>query len=177
MTRPTADLFCLTFSNEKNPCHAKTVCAHRGNLSGHGPNKTAAKADLEAQVDWLLEQHGATVEVRFGHVIIVAANPAAAAHEYTIVWPDDLYHHGKTKAATVCVGNSNRAEAIQAARSHVAQAVWNPYCNDNQFLGHTGLDDRRSHDLADWIGWQRRYQTFKSAGKTDQEAFNLASGR
>jgi hypothetical protein len=159
------------------PRQPKTVSVHRGNLSGHGLNKTAAKVDLEAQIDWLLEQHGAAVEVRFGHVIIVTTNPAAAAHEYTIIWPDDLYHHGKTKAATVCVGNIDRAEAIQSARSHVAQAAWNPYCNDNQFLGHTGLDDRRSRDLADWIGWQRRYQTFKSAGKTDQEAFDLASGR
>jgi hypothetical protein len=87
------------------------------------------------------------------------------AYEYTIIWPDDLYHHGKTKAATVCVGNIDRAEAIQAARSHVAQAVWNPYCKDDQFIAETGLDQRRSRDLADWIGWQRRYQTFKSAGK------------
>jgi hypothetical protein len=159
------------------PRQPKIVYVHRGNLTGHGRNKTAAKADLEEQINWLLEQHGAAVEVRFGHVIIVTANPAAAACEYTIIWPDDLYHHGKTKAATVCVGNIDRAEAIQAARSHVAQAVWNPYCNDNQFLGHTGLDDRRSRDLADWIGWQRRYQAFKAAGKTDQEAFDLASGR
>jgi hypothetical protein len=159
------------------PRQPKTAYAHRGNLTGHGLNKTAAKADLEAQIDWLLEQTGAAVEVRFGHVIIVAANPAAAAHEYTIIWPDDLYHHGKTKAATVCVGNIDRAEAIQAARSHVAQAAWNPYCKDDQFIGQTGLDDRRSRDLADWIAWQPRYQTFKSAGKTDQEAFDLASGR
>jgi hypothetical protein len=34
-----------------------------------------------------------------------------------------------------------------------------------------------ARDLAEWIGWQRRYQTFKAAGKTDQEAFDLASGR
>src|SRR6266851_8338416 len=99
----------------------KTVSVHRGNLTGHGRNKTAAKADLEVQIDWLLEQNGAAVEVRFGHVIIVAANPAAAAHEYTIIWPDDLYHHGKAKQATVCVGEIDRAQAIQAARSHVAQ--------------------------------------------------------
>jgi hypothetical protein len=159
------------------PRQPKTVSVHRGNLSGHGLNKTAAKVDLEAQIDWLLEQHGAAVEVRFGHVIIVTTNPAAAAHEYTIIWPDDLYHHGKTKAATGCVGNIDRAEAIQSARSHVAQAAWNPYCKDDQFIGQTGLDDRRCRDLADWIGWQRRYQAFKAAGKTDQEAFDLASGR
>jgi hypothetical protein len=72
--------------------------------------------------------------------IIVTANPDAAAFEYTIIWPDDLYHHGKTKAATVCVGNIHRAEAIQAARSHVAQAAWNPYCKDDQFIGQTGLE-------------------------------------
>jgi hypothetical protein len=159
------------------PRQPKTVSVRRGNLGGQGVNKTAAKADLEAQIDWLLQQTGAAVEVRFGHVIIVAANSAAAAHEYTIIWPDDLYHHGKTKHATVCVGNIDRAEAIQAARSHVAQAAWNPYCNDDQFIGQTGLEDCRSRDLADWIGWQRRYQTFKSAGKTDQEAFDLANGR
>jgi hypothetical protein len=159
------------------PSQPKTVSVHRGNLSGHGRNKTVAKVNLDTQIDWLLAQTGAAVEVRFGHVIIVTANPAAAAHEYTIIWPDDLYHHGKTKAATVCLGNIERTEAIQAARSHVAQAAWNPYCKDDQFIGQTGLDDRRSRDLADWIGWQRRYQTFKSAGKTDQEAFDLASGR
>jgi hypothetical protein len=159
------------------PRQPKTVSVRRGNLGGQGVNKTAANADLEAQIDWLLQQTGAAVEVRFGHVIIVTANPAAAACEYTIIWPDDLYHHGKTKHATVCVGNIDRTEAIQAARSHIAQAAWNPYCKDEQFTEQTGLDDRRSHDLADWIGWQRRYQTFKSAGKTDQEAFDLASGR
>jgi hypothetical protein len=90
------------------PRQPKTVYVHRGNLSGHGRNKTAAKADLQAQIDWLLEQTGAAVEVRFGHVIVVTANPAAAAYEYTIIWPDDLYHHGKTKAATVCLGNIER---------------------------------------------------------------------
>jgi hypothetical protein len=159
------------------PRQPKTVSVHRGNLTGQGVNKPAAKADLEAQIDWLLDQPGAAVEVRFGHVIIVTANPAAAAHEYTIIWPEDLAHHGKTKAATVCVGRLDRGQAIQAARSHVAQAAWNPACNDDQFLGRTGLDDRRCRDLADWIGWQRRYQTFKSAGKSDREAFDLASGR
>jgi hypothetical protein len=59
------------------PRQPKTVSVHRGNLTGHGVNKTAAKADLEAQIDWLLEQTSAAVEVRFGHVIIVTANPAA----------------------------------------------------------------------------------------------------
>src|SRR3982074_1273496 len=147
------------------PRQPKTVCVHRGNLTGHGLNKSAANADLEAQIDWLLQQTGAAVEVRFGHVIIVTANPTAAAYEYTIIWPDDLYHHGKVKHATVCVGKIDRAEAIQAARSHAAQAAWNPYCKDDQFIGQSGLDERRSRDLADWIGWQRRYQTFKAAGK------------
>jgi hypothetical protein len=120
------------------PRQPKTVSVHRGNLTGHGLNNTAANADLETQIDWLLKQNGAAVEVRFGHLIIVAANPAAAAHEYTIIWPDDLYHHGKTKAAMVCLGNIERAEAIQA-RSHVAQAAWNPYCKDDQFIGQLGL--------------------------------------
>jgi hypothetical protein len=63
------------------PRQPKTVCVHRGNLTGHGLNKTAAKADLDAQIDWLLKQTGASAEVRFGHVIIVAANPAAAAYD------------------------------------------------------------------------------------------------
>jgi hypothetical protein len=37
------------------PPQTKTVCVHRGNLTGHGLNKTAAKSDLEAQIDWLLK--------------------------------------------------------------------------------------------------------------------------
>jgi hypothetical protein len=77
------------------PRQPKIVRVYRGNLGSHGRNKTAAKANLEAQIDWLLEQTGAAVEVR--NVIIVTANPAAAAHEYTIIWPDDLAQHAKAK--------------------------------------------------------------------------------
>jgi hypothetical protein len=38
------------------PRQPKTVSVRRGNLGGQGVNKTAAKADLEAQIDWLLQQ-------------------------------------------------------------------------------------------------------------------------
>jgi hypothetical protein len=86
----------------------------------------------------------------------------------------------KLSNSSRCQRRVNRLQShcpVQAARSHVAQAAWNPYCKDDQFIGQTGLDERRSRDLADWIVWQRRYQSLKSAGKSDQEAFDLANGR
>jgi hypothetical protein len=94
----------------------KSVSVRRGKLIGQGVHKTAAKNDLDGQIDWLLEQSGVTVEVRFGHGIVVAVNPAAAVYEYTIIWLDDLSQHGKAKAGTVCLGKVDRNQAVQAAR-------------------------------------------------------------
>lgn len=146
----------------------------RGCLTGEGATKQLAKADLEKQIQWVLTEHGTTTEVRFGHVLIISAQPGGFQSEFLM--PDDLAKHGLSKACTSFHGMRELSSVLQGCRLHLAQAAWSLDCDDGDHMLRSGLNPEHARMLADWMNWQRRYAKNIAAGMTQNEAHHAASG-
>lgn len=148
--------------------------AYRGCLTGYGSTASAAKRDLDEQVDRALDaKNRPHIECRNGYVLTVCATPHG--WERYVIHPDQI-EAGNGKQPSLCfLGWCDRNEAIEGGRMHIAQLSWNFDCNDGQHLAQAGLSDAGQRDLMSWIKFQRSYREAKEAGKNDAEAFAIAS--
>jgi hypothetical protein len=146
----------------------------RGCLTGEGATKALAKADLEKQIQWVLTEYGITTEVRFGHVLILSAQPGG--FQSVVLTPDDLAQHGLSKPCTCFHGMRERPSQLQGLRLHLAQSAWSLDCDDGDHMLRAGLDSEHRRMLVDWMNWQRRYARNIASGMTPNEAHHAASG-
>lgn len=151
----------------------KVVRISRGNVSGEGPNKTVAKADLEKQVDWLLNAGSVVVEKRYHLLIIVA--PIGGGWETKVMDPAQA-EHGKPVWFSNLHGPEDRARVLDSCRLHAAQNAWTMYADDLEHIALSGCSPDLQRELTRWCKFQRDYITHKAAGKSDAEAHALACG-
>lgn len=151
----------------------KVVRISRGNVSGEGPNKTVAKADLEKQVDWLLNAGSVVVEKRYHLLIIVA--PIGGGWETKVMDPAQA-EHGKPVWFSNLHGPEDRARVLDSCRLHAAQNAWTHDTNDFEHIALSGCSLDLQRELSSWCKFQRDYKALKDAGKTDQEAHAGACG-
>ena len=148
--------------------------ASHASLTGQGASKQEANADLERQIDWALEHRSPYVEVRFGQLIVIAAD--ASGWHSALVRQDDLATHGFKPCWTMC-GQGEFEPILRSARLNAAQSAWSRDAMDAEIVEQAGLDKSGQGELQSWIGFQRKYAEAKSIGKTDGEAFDIANGR
>lgn len=151
----------------------KVVRVHRGNLTGEGPNKTAAKADLKNQIDWLSNAGNVFVEKRYHLLIIVA--PIGGGWETKVMDPAEA-EHGKPVWFSNLHGPEDRASVIDSCRLHAAHNAWTHDTNDFEHVALSGCSLDLQRELTRWCKFQRDYKALKDAGKTDQEAHAGACG-
>ncbi|WP_024517004.1 hypothetical protein [Bradyrhizobium sp. Tv2a-2] len=153
----------------------KTVAVSQGRVPGYGPNTTEAKADLKHRIDYWCGAGDPHMEIRFGYVLIAFQMPSGDV-AYRTIGPDLINgEHGKHLYPT-CVMNGTLAQAIAEARYSVAQNAWNRAGSDEDHIAKSGLKAERADELRHWIKWQRSYDEHIAAGKTKDEAFQMASG-
>lgn len=134
---------------------AKMHVVRRGALFGEGATKAEARAALDRQIDWACDHRAATIECRFGLLIIVAADSAGWVH--TIVDPAEL-EHGKQKHSSCHHGQAEIANVLDSARAHAAQWAWSPSVDDDSaFIAMAGLRPDRASQMRAWIAFQRNY--------------------
>jgi hypothetical protein len=151
---------------------AKIHRVARGCLSGEGATKSAAKADLDAKIGWILANPGVTMECRYGLLIVIAAQPGG--YQSSLVVPADM-QHGRQKQCCTFHGERDYRDVLQSSRYHAAQVAWSPESDDSDLVAQSGLDAGKARDLQDWIAWQRRYLAAVAAGMTPNEAHHAAS--
>ncbi len=154
---------------------SKTVTVNEGRVLGYGLTKTEAKADLKNAIARWCAADEPHMETRFGWLLIAYQMPTGDC-AYRVIGPDHLIEHGKTLHAS-CICNGTLAEVIDSARYSIAQNAWNRAGSDETHIAEAGLKAERAAELRRWIAWQRSYDTHRAAGKSHNEAFNLASGR
>lgn len=119
----------------------------RGNVDGRGTTKSAAKADLDKHVDFLC-QHGnggATLECRYGLLIVVAAY--SEGFQYTIIDPSTLTH-GKVFWSSCTFFADDTAEALNDARFAACQRAWAlDVPDDAAFVALSGCSINKQRDL------------------------------
>lgn len=149
----------------------KTHQISRGMLTGEGPTKAAAKADLERQIDAALASRSVTLEPRFGRVIVIIPTPRG--WESTLVYADD---HGRQFHCHTSQGHCDHAKVLQSARLNAAQAAWSHETDDEAHIACAGLTIAYTAELRGWITWQRSYRRAIEQDKTDQQAHAIACG-
>jgi hypothetical protein len=153
----------------------KIVTAVRGVLTGRGETKTAAKADLDAQIDWALRSHEPFVESRYGHLIVIAATPAG--WQSMVLDRARIAEHGTAHTATCLTGTQETREAvIESSRIHAAQLAWTHAADDDAHVAASGASAPGQADLRRWIDFQRSYKKHLDAGDSPARAHALACG-
>lgn len=156
----------------------KTAAVTKGRLTGYGPNKTEARADLSKQIDRWCSVEDPHMEVRFGYVLIAFNLPYYDNVAYRVIDPAEAIGPSKVLHAS-CTMNGPLQRAIDDGRFSIAQRCWNRENDetlDEVHLVRSGLTGEKLGDLRSWIRWQRSFDRAVAAGKSEAEARDLASG-
>ncbi len=149
------------------------ITGHRatiGVLRAEGETPKAAALNVETEVlkALLRLDRGTVIRVWRGHTFIVF--PDTGGWRY---WLDIFTPSGSTHNYSVqCPGD--REDAEDAALFHLAQMIWTPEVNDDEFLSE--LPTSVMQKLEAYFQWQRRYAAAKAEGKSDEDAHQIASG-
>lgn len=155
---------------------AKTYTYTRGSLSLTSEVSMAdAKRQVEERIDWLLKNTGLWVEKRWHLTITISATEHGFQY---CVFDADLVPAGRVMPATIQMGVTELWRVQDAARINAAQQAWSKDVIDELHIERSGLlDGSHTHaDLVRWVAFQREYLRHKKLGRSDNDAWRLASG-
>ena len=134
-------------------------------MEGEGATVKLAKQDAARKIEAVLAGYYTPYMIRHGDMI-------------GFIWRDPRGYNYKIITSDVqsgsIFGNSatdDEKEARNRCANHMAQ-ISGSYVGLDAYL-----TDRDRRDLDEYAAWQERYKQARASGKTDTEAYNIASNR
>jgi len=144
----------------------------RGQLTGRGINKTAAKTDLDHAIDWALESEKLHVEAVCKYVIVISRG--LQGWSVVTVAPQDIATGGVKQCSQFIDATHTFDYVLQRARMNAAQSGWSRDEDEFAIADALKFRDELRREWLTWCTWQRCYQILKAAEVADNTAWRSA---
>lgn len=148
-------------------------------IEGRGPTVREAKAAAGREIEQIVkrcESDPLLVRIRDQAIIVY---PRTSGWTYALITDEAGLRTGAQGYRVNGVYSQGSFEEIRnAGVKHLAQIAWTHDQDDAAFVqALPWLEQRHHSDLQSYFAWQRRYKAAKDAGKTDNEARDMADSR
>ena len=138
----------------------KTAQVH--GVTGRGPTVAEAKADARERIEQAFIGPYEPILIRCRAFAVLVWRHPLNGWGYALVKPPGdkglldtkLFHNGGTR--------DTMTDAVQAARSHLAQLAWDTSLTDDECLAV--LEPRQRAEFASWVRFQRCYAAWRAQG-------------